>query len=251
VDKNIESYNSAQVVNWYNNLHELLPVEKKVFELYSANLTNASLLDIGIGGGRTTLFLLSRCKEYTGIDYSEKFVELCKKKFPEANILKEDARDLSLFKTNEFDFVNFSFNGIDYVSLSDRIKIISEVQRILKPGGIFFFSSHNLKHSSFNKFPWQNGQDNLYTKFKTFVKLLPFVSRKFRHSKAELITRDYAIINDSAHNYSLLTFYSSPSFINQQLSDAGFGNINFYKKTGDKCSSENCDDWIFVTCEKA
>jgi len=251
MDKNIESYNSEQVVDWYNNLQELLPAEKKVFELYAAVLKNSSLLDIGIGGGRTTKFLSPKCKHYTGIDYSQKFVALCQQKFPDIRILHKDARDLSAFNGNEFDFVNFSFNGIDYVGLNDRLKILSEVHRILKPGGIFFLSTHNLKHSSFNKFPWQDQQNNLFTNFKTFVKLSPYLFRKFRNSKAETITDDYAIINDSAHNYSLMTFYSSPQLIIRQLSEAGFTSINFYKKSGDKTMLQNSDDWIFITCEKA
>src|SRR5205814_7131493 len=63
---------------------------------------------------RSTSYLAQKAKEYIGIDYAIKMIELCGKKFqiPNTSFFHCDARDLSQFRSNYFDFIFFSFNGI-------------------------------------------------------------------------------------------------------------------------------------------
>jgi len=250
-DNNLRTYNSTAVVKWYEELEEITAVEKFIFNAYNDIISNGYVLDIGIGGGRTTAYLHQKCKSYTGIDYSENFVNASKKKFPQSDIRLMDARDLSAFKNDTFDLVNFSFNGIDYVNLNDREKILSEINRVLKPNGVFLFSTHNKDHQTFNKQPWLDKENSLITNLKTFLKLLPFLPRHFSKKKEEIYFNDYAMINDSAHNYSLLTFYTTPDFINQQLQRNKFTAVEFYSKDGKQENTERLDDWIFISCKKS
>ncbi len=249
-DKNLGVYNSKKVVSWYSRLKELIPVEKMIFERYKDLLADGAILDIGIGGGRTTNYLLRQCKNYTGIDYSGSFIASVKQNFPDAQCFVMDARDLRTFKNASFDLVNFSFNGIDYVDNEGRKKILSEISRILTPGGIFFFSTHNKNHRSFNISPWRNKDNSLFVNVKTFIKLLPFFLKKIWRKKQELINEDYAIINDSAHNYNLTTYYTTPAFLRKQLAEYTFSEIEFYLKSGEKKEDGELDDWIFVSAKK-
>jgi ubiquinone/menaquinone biosynthesis C-methylase UbiE len=250
MDQNLKAYNSSGIVKWYEELSGIDPAEKKVLERWKGLFSDAELLDIGIGGGRTTAWLSKICKKYTGIDYSEKFAALCKTKFPGAEIGHMDARDLGSFANENFNVVNFSYNGIDYVNAPDREKILKEIYRVLKKGGLFFFSTHNLNHAAFNKAPWLNKTDSLILNIKTFIRLLPYLYRKRKNKKLEIINSDYAIINDHAHAYALLTFYTSPLFLRDQLSYAGFQNISLLDKSGEEVSDTRLDEWIFVTCTK-
>jgi len=247
---NQEVYNSKHVVSWYSKLRELMPAEKLIFEKYKLLIRNGSVLDIGIGGGRTTSFLFPITNAYTGIDYSENFIKEINKMYPGINCLVMDARDLSAFKNDSFDLVNFSFNGIDYVDLEGRKKILVEVLRVLKPGGLFFFSTHNKKHPKFNLYPWLDKNNSTFVNIKTFFKLVPFFFRKLKQKKQEVHLNEFAIINDSAHNYSLMTFYTSPEFLRKQLSEENFEEVRFYKKSGEESKDENLDDWIFVSAKK-
>ncbi|MBA2613915.1 MAG: class I SAM-dependent methyltransferase [Bacteroidetes bacterium] len=250
-DPNLNTYNSATVIKWYDHLDALTPIEKYFFELHKDLILRSNILDIGIGGGRTTAYLVSICKNYIGIDYSKGFVETVKTKFPNADIRLIDARDLSAFENNTFDLVNFSFNGIDYVSLDDRKKILSEINRVLKPNGVFFFSTHNKDHTTFDQLPWRNKSNNLITNLKTFIKLLPFLPKHLKQKEKEIRLKEYAIINDSAHNYGLFTFYTSPRFLKEQLNTYHFYDIALFSKNGKIENDETLDDWIFVTCKRS
>ncbi|MDZ7814493.1 MAG: class I SAM-dependent methyltransferase [Planctomycetota bacterium] len=67
----------------------------------------------------------------TGIDISETMLDIARKKVPGANILKADATDMP-FGDSSFDVVTSCFV---YRNLSDRKKAVSEMYRVLKPGG--------------------------------------------------------------------------------------------------------------------
>ena len=51
--------------------------------------------------------------------------------------------DLDFAADNSYDFVLFSYNGIDHLELPERERALSEMKRVLRPGGIMAFSSHN------------------------------------------------------------------------------------------------------------
>src|SRR5438132_7207443 len=104
----------------------------------------ARVLEIGVGGGRVSGYLLQRASVYTGVDYAARMVEACRQKYPAADFRVADASDLSAFPDGAFDSVVMAFNTIDYL-LSDeaRTQCLSEIRRVLKPSGVVIFSAHN------------------------------------------------------------------------------------------------------------
>ena len=154
-DVNKKTYARADVVKHYDDLDMLHKPERILLERLTPEIKDKKILDIAIGGGRTTKYLLQISKDYTGIDYTPEFVEVAKRKYKDATILCCDARDLKEFADETFDFVLFAFNSIDYIPHQDRMKALSESYRVLKKGSYFMFSTHNRDHESFNKLPWQ------------------------------------------------------------------------------------------------
>jgi ubiquinone/menaquinone biosynthesis C-methylase UbiE len=139
---NLEIYRDPEVVSHYASLSYLTPCERFLFETYLR--PGMAILDMGVGGGRTTPFLSSVASRYVGVDYSDEMIRLCQEKFGDTEFLVADASDLSPFSGGSFDAVVFSFNGLDYVLPAEkRRQCLRECARVLKANGVLIFSSHN------------------------------------------------------------------------------------------------------------
>lgn len=256
-DKNKETYAKSNIVWHYTQLNLLQPAEKTILDLLQDQLSTMKMLDIGIGGGRTTKHFAPLVEEYIGIDYSAEMIAACQQRFTASsdNMSLEvaDARDMDCFADNSFDLILFSFNGIDYVDHCDRLKILQEVKRVGKPGCYFFFSSHNLQ-SIANEFDYKK-QLSL-NPFKTYVNLAMFALLRlfnFSITRKKIRTADYLIIRDESHNFRLQTYYIQPKVQIKQLANH-FTNIEIYSwQTGQKIldSSDRCissDMWLYYLC---
>ncbi|MEC4988245.1 MAG: class I SAM-dependent methyltransferase [Oscillatoria sp. PMC 1068.18] len=116
-----------------------------------------TILDIGCGYGRHAMYLAQTknmtCNNYYGIDISENMLRRllqCKEElnfFPDAkmNIICMPCRELPL-ADNSVDFV-MSSSVFMHLPAADVKTIMSEIHRVMKPGGIFIFndSFHNKK----------------------------------------------------------------------------------------------------------
>ena len=220
--QNLDSWNNSNVTHEYEELNLRFDGEVAHLELCRDLIEGGRVLDIGIGAGRTTGMLLPKAKEYIGIDYSQDFVNRAKVNYPEADIRLGDARDLSAFEDESFDVVFFSFNGIDYIDLDGRMNCLKEVNRILKKEGRFIFSTHNRSLKTFNQFTSTLRHEKGFVKFKSFIKSLKNYPTHLKMKQSEEVYDSYAIINDSAHNFSLLTFYITKEEQQKQLESMGF-----------------------------
>jgi ubiquinone/menaquinone biosynthesis C-methylase UbiE len=139
---NLRVYSAPEVASHYAALDYLTPCEKFLFSTYLK--PGAAILDVGVGGGRTTPYLASTASRYAGLDYSEKMIRLCRERFPQLEFLVSDASDLVTFEDASFDAVIMAFNVLDYVLPAEkRRQCLRECRRVLRPQGLFIFSSHN------------------------------------------------------------------------------------------------------------
>ena len=140
--ENKEVYRDSATVKHYVEAEGLQPAEEILFARYLK--PGCALLDIGIGGGRTSAILHGRVGSYVGIDYSLEMVEAARRRLPGLDLREMDGSDLSAFPDSSFDVVIFSFNGIDYISPAEkRHTCLRECARVLKPNGTFIYSTHN------------------------------------------------------------------------------------------------------------
>lgn len=226
---------SQMVALEYEHQGEAFAEEKWILDHFKNELAEGVVLDIGIGAGRTTGFLHGICADYTGIDYSAAMVELAQRKYPQLKLLHSDARDLSGFEKNHFDFVWFSFNGLDYVSHEDRLKILGEIYGVLKSGGMFVFSSHNRGSNALPAYSFKNIQF-CFNPRKFAGRLWRYVSGIFHSTslmRKEIKAQEYEIRNDPAQGYKLLTYYIDLKAQVNQLSMQRF--------ITEKCLGENAE----------
>ena len=143
-ETNLHTYEGVEVAAHYAVLNYLTPCERVLFGSYIP--AGSAILDLGVGGGRTTPYLANQASRYIGIDYAAAMVKICQTKFPELEFLVADAAKLAAISDATFDVVVFAFNGIDYVlPEQSRRSCIAHIHRVLKTGGRLIFSSHNAR----------------------------------------------------------------------------------------------------------
>ncbi|WP_017300038.1 class I SAM-dependent methyltransferase [Nodosilinea nodulosa] len=256
-EKNWAVYASAGMVDYYSRINLLQPAEKTILELLRDRLPTMDMLDIGIGGGRTTQHFLPLVGSYTGIDYAAGMVTACRRRFsqasPSIHLAVVDARDMGLFADNSFDFILFSFNGIDYVSHGDRIRILQEIHRVGKPGCCVLFSSHNLQHIA-GTFDYRHHLSR--NPLKAYENLAMWgVLRLFNRSvsRAHIGAANYLVLRDESHNFRLQTYYIRPQEQVKQLA-FGFGRIEIYSwQRGTRLGAADdeaaeSDAWLYYFC---
>ena len=248
---NQTAFARADVVEYFQNLETLFETEKVLFEKLRPVIKDKKLLDLGIGGGRTTRYLLQISGDYIRVDYVAEFAEETARKYPNVKILCGDARNLKEFENQSFDFVLFSFNGLDCVSHDDRLKALREINRVLKTEGVFMFSSHNRDYRYFKKLPWQRRIQFDVQFFKFFLYCLYHLPRHLKMKKHEIHTDDYAMVNDGDHRFSLLLYYINIEKQAKQLADAGFSDVEAYDMKGNRIENDTSSHWIYYLAKKA
>lgn len=140
------------------------PGEVVALRLVADRARGRPVLDLGVGGGRTTSLLRLVSDDYTGIDYTPELVALCRNRHPGEDIRLGDARDLVGIPSGSMALVVFSNNGIDAVDHDGRARVLAEVHRVLEPGGTFCYSTLNKDGPLFGAHPgnapgitWQIG----------------------------------------------------------------------------------------------
>jgi SAM-dependent methyltransferase len=247
---NKAAYSKQSVVRWYSELDSINKAEEAVLQKLYPSIKNGKLLDIGIGGGRTTKYLLDHIsKDYLGIDYTFALANVTKRKHPSATILCADARAVPT-GDEVFDFVLFSLNGIDYMEHPGRVRALREVHRILKPGGFYLFSTHNRDYKNYKKIDGTLHESLNLSQLKSYVYSLLHWPRHLVMRKHEVSTDEYAIINDNAHGYSLLTYYITVNDQIKQLEEAGFLQIEAYDMEGHRVKTGRDFPWTYYLARK-
>lgn len=231
-DRNQVAYAQPRLVRYYAQLQQLQPAEQGIWARLQARWPTLTMLDMGIGGGRTTQHFWPRVGQYIGIDYSADMVTACRARFGSdgPTLAVMDARDLSAFADASFDLIWFSYNGLDYVSHADRLQILREVHRVGKPGADFVFSSHNLRAMA-QVFDYR--QHLRLNPITTYVDLAMWgLLRWFNRDLtiADLAQADHQILRDESHNFALQTYYIHPEAQIEQLA-FGFRDVAVYPWT--------------------
>ncbi len=218
-DLNRDIYNDPSVADHYGKVTGLQPCEELAFAGHVRQ--GDAVLDLGVGGGRTTPHLASNASRYVGADYAIAMVEVCRVKFPSLEFRCEDASDLSCFGNETFDAVVFSFNGIDYIRTDKaRARCLLEVKRVLKSGGRFIFSSHNAK--AIGVWPVYASAGPVQVIWRTLRAAGLTVMQATRVAGCAAFRNGVGYIVDPVHGEGLATLVSSPESFARETSEAGF-----------------------------
>jgi len=148
---------------------------KKVVKMV-AETKPRKILDIATGTGDFAIMLADiKPEKIVGLDISQGMLEVGKKKVAEKGLdnliemVLGDSENLP-FEDNSFDAVTVGFGVRNFENLD---KGLSEINRVLRPGGIFVV----LETSQPEKFPFKQGY-KFYSKY-----IIPFLGRLFSKDK--------------------------------------------------------------------
>jgi len=127
----------------YSNTGRLQKANKTLSILrdYFGDLKNINALDIGCSTGIMSNFYSPHFKTLTGVDIDAPAVEFARKNrvSDNAEFIVGDAMNTGL-QANHFDLV---FCSHIYEHVPDAFKLMEEINRVLKPGGICYFVAGN------------------------------------------------------------------------------------------------------------
>jgi len=263
-------YNAPDVAQHYASLAYLSVCEKLLFETYIQ--PGMAILDVGVGGGRTTPYLSSMASRYVGIDYAEEMIRGCRKKLPGLDFRVVHADELTCFADASFDAVVMAFNTIDYLLPdSKRMLSISECRRILRSGGVLIFSSHNPR-SAIVRPAWN--ADRVAKTAGTLFRGSAFWARVFEASlsaampvyaftrcliqssikisqkiRTKAFWKGSGLWLDPSHG-GLVTHTWTPSRCIQEVTAAGFQITKYLGDDFPRASGEFVTDWYYYVFKK-
>ncbi|SOS48707.1 Demethylmenaquinone methyltransferase [Tenacibaculum dicentrarchi] len=180
---------------------------KKVVKLIGEN-NPKQILDIATGTGDLALMMADlNPDKIVGLDISAGMLEVGKQKIAKANLTDKiemivgDSEKMP-FENNTFDAITVSFGVRNFENLN---KGLTEIYRILKPGGKFVV----LETSNPTKFPFKQGYQ-----FHTNI-LLPIIGKLFSKDKVA-----YSYLSESANSFPFGEAF------NNILQKNGFKNVN-------------------------
>ena len=120
------------------------------------SLNGKKMHDLGVGGGRHLFYFAEKGFDVTGSDLSTNAIDATKKELDrremQARLVTCPMTELP-FEDNEFD-ITISRATINHSTLQDLKKIIYEVARTTKPGGLFFVTFSSERASD-----WRKGEE--------------------------------------------------------------------------------------------
>jgi demethylmenaquinone methyltransferase/2-methoxy-6-polyprenyl-1,4-benzoquinol methylase len=187
---------------------------KSAIKIISKYKKHPRILDIATGTGDLAIAALRiQPVHITGIDISEKMLEIGRKKLiamgmtDKIELIKGNSEQLD-FEDSIFDVVMVAFGVRNF---TDPLKGLREMYRVAKPGGLLMV----LEFSKPLSFPFRQ----LYTFY--FVNILPFFGSLFSRDR-----KAYSYLPES-----VMKFPDNEAFI-KLVTDAGFADGHQVKLTG-------------------
>jgi len=141
-DKIAEDYYS------HRNLEKLNGELERISKLLPEG---AKVLDVGCGAGiPTSKYLVHKGFDVTGIDISNKMLELARKNVPKGKFIKMDINNIE-FADNSFDGI-VSVYTLFHIPRKNHNKIFQDFYRILNPDGKLLINTGISDSESFSRF---------------------------------------------------------------------------------------------------
>ncbi len=127
-----------KIASQYDEYRDLFNNETELNELMSLVKPGGHILDAGCGSGVVARALVDNGFQVTGIDISQKMIDIAKHRIPEAEFIVGDMTALE-FDNETFDGIVSTY-AVFHIPRTRHFSLILNFRRILKEGGALLFS---------------------------------------------------------------------------------------------------------------
>jgi SAM-dependent methyltransferase len=245
---NADFWARGECLNFYAT-RELRPVERVLLERFGGALAGR-VLELGCGAGRLTGHLIEVAREVHGVDVSPTMIAYCERTYPGGIFHVRDLRDLSGLSPGSYDAVVAPYNALDVLDDAERRRVLDDIRGLLADGGLLIMSSHNRAYVPLigdrarlllgdPRRPLRSAR-RLALRFRNRRRLRPL----------ERSESEYAVINDSAHDFAVLHYYVSRDAQARQLAAHGFQMLQCLdldgREVGPGASARRCPELHYV-----
>lgn len=246
MDRNLARYSDPAVVGYYGAQEGLLACEAHLVERHVA--PGSSILDIGVGGGRTSAALSAHASRYVGVDYAAAMVAASQARYPHLTFVEADATRMPQFADASFDTVMFAFNAIDYIpDDAGRAAALREIARVLTPGGILILSSHNARGVAVR--PLVEGVALPRAAWRVLRAGIVSLRQGARVLASNAFAKGEGYVLDPVHG-GLRTYISTPKTFQPQLVAAGFEVLEKLGGLYPLSGPDWVQPWFYYACRK-
>ena len=133
-----QAYHTARV-NKEKFFNEFLEVPSTLSLLKDTGIKGKKVLDLGCGTGIYTKIMKRYGAEVSGLDISQKMLDIAKREVKGVEFRQGSAYNLP-YRRGTFDVV---LSALVIEHLTNTGKVLKEVNKVLKKDGVFIFSLHN------------------------------------------------------------------------------------------------------------
>ena len=251
------AYDRSDIVADFASRDSLMPAEFVALgEVWPQ--VRGDVLDVGVGAGRTTGYLRGIARSYRALDISERMADACRARHPGVDVSVGNACTLDDHPDAAYDLVLFSFNGIDYVEHAERSQVLAAAFRVLRPGGAFVYSSHNVgvlggrlpPVKPVHVVPSANPVRMAVRGARSIATALRRYRNRRRLGDQQYLADGHALVNDEAYDHALLTVYVCPARERAALAAAGFEDTVTVDAAGRLDPDEHRDPWVYFIARK-